>query len=54
MWSKNTIILTDEEKILLSRIYKLDKKIATFMRNHANESMNKLIFQTDFVKKLMN
>ena len=46
--------LTDKEKILLSRIYKLDRQIDTFMRNHQSFSMNKLLPQTDFIKKANN
>ena len=43
--------LSDKEKILLSRVYKLDRQIDTFMKNHQNMSMNKLLPQTDFIKK---
>ena len=43
--------LNDQEKILLSRIYKLDKQIETYIKNHKNEDMNKLIPKTDFIKK---
>ena len=50
MKKENQIILTDQEKIILSRIYKLDKKMGTFIKNHSNESMNKLIPKTDFIK----
>ena len=44
-------ILNDNEKILLSRIYKLDKQIKAFMIHHKDESMNKLLPKTDFIKK---
>lgn len=43
--------LSDNERILLSRLYKLDKKIGNFMEHHPNESMNKLIPKTDFIVK---
>ena len=45
-------ILNDEEKKLLSRIYKLDRQIGSFIIHHKNMSMNKLLPQTDFIKKL--
>lgn len=48
---KKKIILTDEEKILLSRLYKLDRKISAYMMHHKNESMNYLLPKTDFIKK---
>ena len=44
-------VLNDQEKILLSRIYKLDRRIGAFMMHHKNASMNKLLPQTDFIKK---
>ena len=44
-------ILSDNEKILLSRIYKLDRQIKAFVIHHKDESMNKLLPQTDFIKK---
>lgn len=44
-------ILSDQEKILLSRIYKLDRQIGAFVIHHKNMSMNKLLPQTDFIKK---
>ncbi len=44
-------ILTDNEKILLSRIYKLDRQINAFIIHHKDMSMNKLLPQTDFIKK---
>ena len=43
--------LKDEEKILLSRVYKLDRQIQVYIKHHKNESMNKLLPQTDFIKK---
>lgn len=51
MYKKYHQELNDEEKILLSRLYKLDRKINAFMIHHKNESMNKIIPQTDFIKK---
>ena len=47
-------ILSDQEKILLSRIYKLDRQIGSFIIHHKNMSMNKLLPQTDFIKKANN
>ena len=43
--------LNDQEKIMLSRLYKLDRKIDTFMQNHSKMSMNELLPKTDFIKK---
>ena len=43
--------LNDQEKILLSRIYKLDRQISAFMMHHKEMSMNKLLPKTDFIKK---
>ena len=43
--------LTDGERILLSRIYKLDRQIEAFYTHHKGESMNKLLPKTDFIKK---
>ncbi len=51
MYKKNRVILNDQEKILLSRLYKLDRQIGAYMMHHKNISMNKLIPQTDFIKK---
>ena len=48
---KKKIILTDQEKIILSRIYKLDRQIAIYIKNRPNESTNKLLAKTDFIKK---
>ena len=45
------IELSDKEKILLSRIYKLDRQIETYMNNHKDISMNKLLPKTDFIKR---
>ncbi len=45
------IILTDKEKIILSRIYKLDRQIDTYIKNRPMESTNKLLEKTDFIKK---
>ena len=44
--------LSDEERILLSRLYKLDRQIETYQNNHKNESMNKLLPKTDFILKV--
>ena len=44
-------ILGDSEKIMLSRIYKLDRQIEAYMLHHKNMSMNKLLPTTDFIKK---
>lgn len=44
-------ILTDQEKILLSRLYKLDRQLEAFIIHHKDMSMNKLIPKTDFIKK---
>lgn len=44
-------VLTDNEKILLSRLYKLDRQIKAFMLHHKSMSMNKLLPSTDFIKK---
>ena len=44
-------ILNDQEKILLSRIYKLDRQIEAFYQHHNKESMNYLLPKTDFIKK---
>jgi hypothetical protein len=43
--------LCDSEKIMLSRIYKLDRQIGAYMLHHKNMSMNKLLPTTDFIKK---
>lgn len=51
MYKKDRVILNDQEKILLSRLYKLDRQIGAYMMHHKNISMNKLIPQTDFIKK---
>ena len=48
---KEKVVLSSKERILLSRIYKLDRQINTFMMNHHDKSMNELIPQTDFIKK---
>ena len=48
---KKREILSDKERILLSRIYKLDRQINAFMMHHKGISMNKLLPQTDFIKK---
>ncbi len=48
---KEKVVLSSKERILLSRIYKLDRQINTFMMNHRDKSMNELIPQTDFIKK---
>ena len=45
------IVLSDQERILLSRLYKLDRQIESFMMHHKGVSMNKLLPQTDFIKK---
>lgn len=47
-------VLPDKDRILLSRIYKLDRQIETYMKNHENMSMNKLLPKTDFIKKANN
>ena len=46
--------LPDKDRILLSRIYKIDRQIETYMNNHQNISMNKLLPKTDFIKKINN
>ena len=51
MRKERRITLTDKEKILLSRIYKLDRQIMVYLRNRPNESTNKLLEKTDFIKK---
>ena len=48
---ENKVILADKEKILLSRIYKLDRQITVYLKNRPNESTNKLLEKTDFIKK---
>lgn len=48
-WKKG--LLGDSEKIMLSRIYKLDRQIGAYMMHHKNISMNKLLPTTDFIKK---
>lgn len=48
-WKKE--ILNDNEKIMLSRIYKLDRQIGAYMMHHKKMSMNKLLPTTDFIKK---
>ena len=47
-------VLPDKDRILLSRIYKLDRQIETYMKNHEDMSMNKLLPKTDFIKKANN
>ncbi len=47
-------VLPDKDRILLSRIYKLDRQIETYMKNHEDMSMNKLLPTTDFIKKANN
>lgn len=44
-------ILDDQEKIMLSRIYKLDRQIGAYIIHHKDMSMNKLLPKTDFIKK---
>ena len=44
-------ILNDNEKILLSRIYKLDRQKGAFVIHHKDMSMNKMLPKTDFIKK---
>ena len=44
-------ILTDQEKILLSRLYKLDRQLEAFIIHHKDMSMNKMLPKTDFIKK---
>ena len=51
MYKKDRVILKKQKKILLSRLYKLDRQIGAYMMHHKNISMNKLIPQTDFIKK---
>ena len=48
---KRKEILNDQERILLSRLYKLDRQINAFILHHKNMSMNKLLPKTDFIKK---
>ena len=43
-------VLPDKDRILLSRIYKLDRQIETYMKNHEDMSMNKLLPKTDWDK----
>ena len=45
------VILTDQEKIILKRIYKLDHQIEVYIQNRSNESTNKLLAKTDFIKR---
>ena len=47
-------VLPDKDRILLSRIYKLDRQIETYMKNHEDMSMNKLLPKTEFIKKANN
>ena len=47
-------VLPDKDRILLSRIYKLDRQIETYMKNHEDMSMNKLLPKTYFIKKANN
>ena len=47
-------VIPDKDRILLSRIYKLDRQIETYMKNHEDMSMNKLLPKTDFIKKANN
>ena len=47
-------VLPDKDRILLSRIYKLDRQIETYMKTHEDMSMNKLLAKTDFIKKANN
>ena len=51
MKSDKKIVLTDKEKIILSRIYKLDRQICVYVKNRPNESTNNLLAKTDFIKK---
>ena len=51
MRKEKRITLTDQEKILLSRIYKLDRQIMVYLKNRPNESTNELLAKTDFIKK---
>lgn len=48
---KDENILSDKERILLSRIYKLDFQIGKYMKSHKDKSMNELLPKTDFIKK---
>ena len=50
-WNVYKKELPDNDKILLSRIYKLDRQIETYMNNHQNMSMNHLLPKTNFIKK---
>lgn len=44
-------ILSSNEKILLSRLYKLDYQIGKYMLHNKDKSMNEMIPKTDFIKK---
>lgn len=43
--------LSDRERILLSRIYKLDRQIDTYIKNHPNMKTIEIMSKTDFIKR---
>lgn len=44
-------ILSDKERILLSRIYKLDRQIDTYIKNHPKMKTVEILSKTDFIKR---
>ena len=44
-------ILSDKERLLLSRIYKLDRQIDTYMKNHPKMKTLEIMAKTDFIRR---